>query len=422
MIRFLTTLFTRIASLILSFIIVLLNSRYLGAGGVGIISLVTLAISIIIMINELAGGGALVYLASRHAKWTLLRPAYVWAGISSFLFFFIIRWFQLVPPHLMIYTSLAGFIFTVTTANFNYLIGMKKMMSYNILYFLQLFLLFILLLIEYEMAGRNNEMSYIYSLLTAYLITGILSFILISGIQGETKINQDKSLPALLKFGSLNQLANIIQLFNYRFSYYIIERICGKENLGRYAVATQISETSWILGRSSAIVNYSDVSNSGDKDMAGRVLLVAKFTGLLTFLSMAVLNLIPAGFYKFLFGKDFTGLNLVILILSPGIILLSLNMIICSYFSGTGRVHINTIGSVIGLCFTIPLALWLIPGFGIPGAAMVCSVSYCVTTLWGIIQFAKYTRLKLINFLLSFQDIKKITKIVVHLLNRSIYH
>ena len=118
-----------------------------------------------------------------------------------------------------------------------------------------------------------------------------------------------------------------------------------------------------------------------------------------------------------MFGKEFTGLNMIIHCLSPGIILLAVSMVICSYFSGTGKVYINTTSSLIGLLFTIPLALWIIPKYGISGAAVVCSISYGASAIWTIYQFKKRAKLKLNDFFLTSGDVKKMVKITYNLLH-----
>ncbi len=91
--------------------------------------------------------------------------------------------------------------------------------------------------------------------------------------------------------------------------------------------------------------------------------------------------------------------------LAIGILMLSVSIILSSFFSGIGKPVHNAIGSGIGLIFTIVLGLLFIPRFGITGAGIVASISYSVSTLYQFIVFIRYSKLKASDFLLKKEEL-----------------
>ncbi len=90
---------------------------------------------------------------------------------------------------------------------------------------------------------------------------------------------------------------------------------------------------------------------------------------------LIVLLLVPESVFTF-FGKSFSGTRLIIGGLSVGIISNALSMMFSHYFAGLGKPKYNTIGSSVGLVFTLALGFWLISSYGIMGAAITASCSY----------------------------------------------
>ena len=77
------TTLVRFISALASLIILSMNARVLGPGGLGIISLIVVGIAIIQNISNIIGGSALVYLASRYDNFYLYLLSSLWALISA---------------------------------------------------------------------------------------------------------------------------------------------------------------------------------------------------------------------------------------------------------------------------------------------------------------------------------------------------
>jgi len=135
---------------------------------------------------------------------------------------------------------------------------------------------------------------------------------------------------------------------------------------------------------------YAKISNSTDVSYTKNITEQLTKYGLLTaFVALLVLLLIPAGFYTWLFGKEFRGLNELMWYLAPGIWVFNYALIIGHYFSGHGKYYVNAIASGIGLVVTCASAYYFIPTLKIQGAALSASISYFVTSLVVILYFRK---------------------------------
>ncbi|MCB0784673.1 MAG: hypothetical protein KDC02_10735, partial [Flavobacteriales bacterium] len=91
------TIATRVFVQVMNLLVIVVAGHRLGAVGLGDISLVVLGITIVMLVNNLVGGGALVYLVPRHPLKELLPPAYAWAVITAGIAWVLVKVLPLVP-------------------------------------------------------------------------------------------------------------------------------------------------------------------------------------------------------------------------------------------------------------------------------------------------------------------------------------
>jgi len=418
--KILGTAGSRLIITLISFIVVIINARNLGAGGVGEITLLVLGITIILLISNVVGGGALVYLIPRFDLFTILVPAYFWSFLSAIIGAYALSFFDLIPriyTHHVLFLSLFQ---SLASTNLNVLLGKEKIKQFNFISVFQVVVLIGSLILFFFYLNRIEVISYIYSMYLAYFSSFLISaFAIRKFVNFEGFEKFDEAIIQIFKYGTYVQLANLLQLLNYRLGYFIIERFLGKPSLGVFSVGTQVSEGLWLFGKSVAMVQYSRISNSTDAVYA-RILTLRfiKFVFVLTFSLLAVLILIPDSFFVLIFMKDFSGLHQIILSLSPGILAMSVSMILSHFFSGTGRHYHNTISSGIGLVLTLIFGFTLIPEFGILGAGITASISYFASASYQLIVFMKITKTLAGNFLLSGDDISFIKNEISEIIKR----
>ena len=406
--KVLGTIGSRLLIAFVSLTIIIITSKQLGAEAMGTISLIILGITIVQMVNNFVGGSALIYLIPRFEICKLIVPSYIWALLTAIVCSYILNFFNLIPNEYFIHVFFLSLIQSISSVNLNILLGKEKIKQYNFITATQIIILIGVLIFMIFEQNNKDVYAYITALYISYLFTMCASMIIAFRLFKFTKLNNLKEvLQNIFRFGSYVQVANIIQLLNYRLSYFLVENFISRAALGVYSVGVQLSEGLWLTGKSMAIVQYSKISNTDDKEYAKKItLLFGKISFLITFFLLIVLLLIPYNFFTFLFGKDFSELPVVILSLSSGILFLSLSFSLSHYFSGIGKHYHNSISSSIGLIFTIILGYILIPEYKLIGAGITASVAYLSILTYQIFFFIKISEAKIKDLLISYNDIK----------------
>lgn len=417
--RILTTTASRLIIALTNLGIVTVAARALGAEGMGTISLFILGISIIQIFSALVGGSVLVYMASRFPVVQLIAPAWAWTLIISVSGSFLLTWFQLAPPEYAFDLFAISMLQSLFSINQNIQIGKEKILQYNLAAMSQSLILLISLIFLIHLVGNADIRSYITAMYISFSLAFLISFSGIIRYFTMARLFNPEVIRETFRFGSYVQVAGILQLFNYRLSYYIIEKFFDRATLGVFSIGIQISESVWIISKSIALVQYSKVSNSGDNDYNVRITLeFIRFTSILTIMMLCVLLLLPDDLFVMIFRNDFRNVGEVIISISAGILAVSISLMFSHYFSGSGKPWHNTISSGIGLAFTVILGFILIPSMGIIGAGITSSASYMAGMLYQFFVFRKMTSSPITAFVPGVRDVRKFLELLKDMKNR----
>lgn len=410
--RILSTTAARLIIALTNLGIVTVAARALGAEGIGTISLFILGISIIQLISALVGGSVLVYMSARYPIVQLITPAWIWALLISALGSFLLTRYELAPPEFATDLFFVALLQSLFSINQNIQIGKEKIMQYNLAAIAQSLLMLASLVVLLSLSSTPDVKDYIHALYISFGIAFLFSFAGILKYFTRVQPFKREVLRETFRFGSYVQVAGILQLFNYRLSYYIIEKFFDRATLGIFSIGVQISESVWIISKSIALVQYSRISNSKDDAYNVRITLdFIKFTSVFTVLFLLVLMLLPDELYVFVFRNDFRNVGQVILSIAPGIFAVAISLMFSHYFSGSGKPWHNTISSGIGLIFTVALGFTLIPVMGIVGAGITSSLAYLAGMLYQYIVFKKSTSTPFSQFIPGREDIGKIRRL-----------
>lgn len=385
---------------VLNFILVTLVFRVLGKSGTTDMGLIVLGISFIVMISNIVGGSALVYLTSRESNFTLLIVSYLWAIFSMIFMGSILFTFELVPMEFIGWTILIGFLECIFSIHNQLFIGKVQMKNHNGLKLFQKITqvgLFILFSITFD--------NFVLSLLISYILVLLFSFYIVYNQLSTFKIEGfSRVFKKAISYGFQVQTSNILQLLNYRLLYFIIEKSMGSV-LGLFIVAVQLSESLWIPSKALAIVQYGKVST--ETEFAKKTKLSLSFlkaSVLITFLLLLVLLLIPTPLFVYFFGEEILGIKPIILSLSLGVMAISFSQTFAHYFSGQGKYSVLVKGASIGL-ITLLISGWVLIYFlEIIGAGLATSLTYLVSCLYLGNQFFNHTSLKLKDLTIKKSD------------------
>lgn len=388
--KIISTTASRLLIAIVNLAIVWISARQLGAEGMGTISLIILGISINQMVSAMVGGSALVYLVPRHPLMQLLTPAWIWAVLVSAGGSSLLGWFSLVPREFVLDLFWISLLQSYFSINLNVLLAKEKLVQFNLMAVLQVLLVLGTLVVLFAGFSLYNVRSYLIALYISFGGAFLISYALISKYTDYSNCWSFSIFKETFRYGSYLQTASFMQLFNYRLSYFIIEKYFDRATLGVFSIGVQISESVWIISKSIAMVQYSRIANSTDKVYSQKLTSdFIKITALLTIIMLGVLLLLPSQFFVFLFHGGFSNVTKVILSLSPGIFAVAVSLMLSHYFSGNGMPWHNTWSSGIGLAFTLALGFVLIPMYGLTGAGITASVAYTAGMLYQLIVFAR---------------------------------
>lgn len=209
-----------------------------------------------------------------------------------------------------------------------------------------------------------------------------------------------------IRYGIIGYFANLLQFLNYRLDMFLVNFYMSLSSVGIYSIAVNLTEMMWYMTSSISLALYPKISQSEKAENLKLVPLICRvnfwFTIILSLIFFATSKIIV----DVLYGKQFLAASRCMMILIPGICIFSITKVLANYFLGTGRPGINSTISLLALTINIALNIFLIPRYGIEGAAIATTISYTFSSLFTIIIFLRMTDLTIQDlFLLNMNDL-----------------
>jgi O-antigen/teichoic acid export membrane protein len=197
-----------------------------------------------------------------------------------------------------------------------------------------------------------------------------------------------------VRFGAKLHGGMLAQWANYSIDRFLINVFLGAGAVGIYAVAAGLAERLWVLPGAvgASLFSRTGGDSSDDARVTGRACRTALWT--MSGACAAVALLAPAA-VPMVFGPRFAGAADALLLLLPGVLLLTAGKVLAPYVCNRGRPLLATYISVGALVLTVLLNLLLVPRFGIEGAAVASSISYGANGLAFAIVFLRMSALPL---------------------------
>lgn len=408
--KILHTLTSRVGAAGLSFLVVVLTAKFLGAAGRGEASIFMANVAIILLFTSLIGGTGITYLASRINFYQLLLPSYLWSGLVCVLATLALYATGQAPETSIWHLGWLSLLLAFFTINTTVLLGRDQVKTNNYLTLLQTFLTVSGLAIGFLVLEQKVIETYFHALYLAYGVTALLSFLALFKLPERPDFsNFTQNLKQLVRVGTVAQFSNIITFLNYRLGYYFLQTWAGLEAVGVFSVAVTLSEAIWMVGRSLATVQYAKLVNTENTDEAKTLTKqLAKLSFTVTTLAVLVLILFPAEGLKLIFGKEFGPVKPVIYVLATGVIATGTGMIFSHYFAGRGRYQENNRAALFGLLFTVPGCWFLIPQLGILGAGLASTLSYVAAFAYLYWKFRQETAFSLKQLVPNRADFREI--------------
>lgn len=399
------TVISRFLILLLSFGLVIYSTNMWGSEGKGSISIVIANAAIVGFFSNIFAGSTISYFASKYKTEKVLLYAYLWSIIVGIIIPIVFSFY--IQGEYLFYLIGISVFSSLLSANINLFVGRKNIQMFNLYTILQqaIHILFIVALIYFLKITAVT--TFFIAQISCYgLLFLISSFQLLSKCDfsdiGFSKI----VLKDMFEYGWKSQLSAFIQFLNYRLSFYFLEYFEGIAYVGIFSIGVTFSEAIWTLSRSIAVILYSDIINNKNSENAvEKTRASLKITFLITLVFVIGVLIVPSQIYVIIFGKDFYQTKEIILLLSPGIMAIAVSNIIGYYFSATNSLGILNIKSIAGLFITIAFSFYAIPRWGIYGACIVTTISYCFSSAILFRKFYQITEFRVKDYLTSRAEI-----------------
>ena len=375
----------QIAKAAISFGVVVVYSRYLGASGRGQMSILLLYLQVSLMFGELLAGSAMAnwlvkYSPAQILPWVALFSLGV-LGISGTVLHFIfhISWALLIPL-LVQGLSLAWLNIQYNIYQSQGWIGRRNKLQVALEGLKLLSLLFVALLIPAQDVVSLNIQSMLEVLATVTF--GILCFSMF-----KTKSMWKLAFPILLPppgvffEGLWAQLGHFMLFLVMKSPLWFISYFLGDSEAGVFANALLIADTVWIFSGSFGTVIHSRVLRNSSKVFHERLIRrYIDFSLLGTLVICMMLVIIPNGFFIMVFGENFSMLKTEFIWLIPGIVFSAMSTTIGNYLHGMNRFRAlfkNHFLAVTALICMVTIGNKL--GFGL--GAVIISMNFALLVL-----------------------------------------
>jgi len=415
------TISTRYLIAFLNLLLISINGKVLGVEGMGLVGIIYASANIAMIFSSVLCGNTIIYFMNRYDVRYVIWPAYIWAFIGSAIACGIMYMFNMLPQGFEFAIFGLAVLLTLVIVNSRVLLGKDKIKAFNIVFLIQGGLLFFVLLCIYFIFNKKSPEAYVWGVFITNGIAWLISLVLLkSPLSNRSSMPLPDSMSKLVKemfvYGLWSSADNLAEGLTTRINYFLLQRLSGYGYVGLLDAGTKISESVWHISRSVTFISYSQTTKTKDPDAQVQMTLrFFKLTYFALILAMTIILFIPEWVYTdYIFTNEFAGIQHIIRGLSVGIVALGCNSILGHYFIGTGRVKYSTVCSCCGLLGLLISGYFLIPAYGVLGAAISSSIAFSIMLLFSLIVFVNLTKISLMEFLPTMDDIKRVKQMFKH--------
>lgn len=398
-----TTVVRQVIAGLLTFAATILIARAYGPEGNGIYAVVLLLPTLLATLLSLGIGPANVYflgsdqVSVREAVRTscLIGGCLVLFGACGGAGLIVLgdQVFPGVPP-MLLWLSLAAFpVVLINGFLASVFQGLQQFRVYNGVAVLQPAVFFVLLCAVVLSDDRR-----LIVLVAMQLLAGLIALAFASWFIRQALI--DEAHPAtstgysrsVMDYGWKAHLGNIISFVNYRTDIFLINFFMAPAFAGLYVIAVSLAEKLWLLSSAVSTVLFPRLSQLGSQEDKRQRLtpIVSRFVFLITLVASGLLALLAFPIVPLVFGEDYRGSIVPMLILLPGVVAVAGARVWANDIAARGRPELNMYVAGVTAITNITGNILLIPVMGISGAAFATSASYSICALMTLVI---YTRL-----------------------------
>lgn len=259
-------------------------------------------------------------------------------------------------------------------------------------------LCYVLVLLLFLLLFKMQVTGVIYALVFGGLVKLLLLFYQ-PKVEGGYKLFLADDVKKLATFGFQIFLSNLFLTTVFRVDTFFLNKMVSLSQLGLYSVSVNVGELLLLIPSAIGVALFPHLSGLAREEQQQAMCLVGRISSLIGLIGIVGLGIIGYPFILIVFGRNFLSAFVPLLFLLPGLMAMTVNYSYSNYFSSIGKPMVGGIVFFIGLGFNVVLNLWLIPIFGISGAAISSSITYIVITTGFVLKIKQQDRLSIREFL-----------------------
>jgi len=400
--------FTQILATVLITIISIVNARYLGPSGLGIMSLVVVVLTLLSMFGNLGIGLSNIFFGGKKKySWEeltnnsivssiILGSLLIVVGIIYFLYFSENLIPQTGAELLVIISFIVPFMLLINYLQY-ILLGQYRIKEYNLTTILQNLMYLIFIFVNFLILNGGVQ-GVIISYVLAVLLTSLLLIFRVKTIKRlsfKLEIFQES-----IKFGVKGYIGTVIQFFNYRIDMLILNMLLGAASVGYYTIAVSLVEALWYFPNAVGTLLLSRTPKLKTEDVNKSTPLISRNAFFITLVLGVILFVFGKFIIVLLFGNEYLPSVEPLWYLIPGIVALSICKVLGNELAGRGKPIINTYISITSLVVNIPLNFLLIPVLGISGSALASTISYTVSAVLTLVYFSRVSENRILDLII----------------------
>ncbi|MBX3241467.1 MAG: polysaccharide biosynthesis C-terminal domain-containing protein [Chitinophagaceae bacterium] len=411
--------FYKIANAVVSFFILVMMSRLMGAEGYGIFSLMLVNVGFFNLLSSMGAEAGIAYhSAAGFATDRILRMLWKIILFQTALIFLIEFFhFELFSVNWLLASDsfrigLIGILyFVIASVNEKYicLLNGKQMFlsTAGLILFCNILLLLALLVVPLFFTGGMQTAVYYIAFVAAGFVQAVVLIIIGNSIRrnrlDDTPSGTDIKAGSFLSYSVITYFANLMQFAAYRIDIWAIHYFKGPETLGPYAVASRLLQFFWLLPGVIATTLLVKIANEKERFESRMLHAVLRVTNGINLFAATVLLVLANWFIPVVFGKNYSGAVLPFLILTPGYVMFCNTVILAAFFAAKNKLKVNFGGSMLCLLTGAVLNLLLVPRLGAMGAACGTSISFIITTVFFLVKYRREERLSWRQLIIPFK-------------------
>ena len=405
------TFITKAALILVGLVTSVIMARALGPEGRGLFSLAVVASSMVFNATNLGVGAASGYYLGRRktpieALAGNLLSLSVAIGASALVLSLSLAGVlvsRLIPsvPLWAVVVALCAVPFSGLLYNFQMLFRAKgDFRNFNLVEILQPSAFFVLLVLSAVFIPARLFGASIVSFLVSNAVAGLGAVLLMRRCFGFGFRWDPDIVKGTVRFGVQQNVATFLDVLNYRFDMLLVNYFLDPVYVGFYSIAIVIPEKLWNIPNILSTVLHPRVAHAGDEAEANRdTALVSRITVLIIGVSCVAILLLGSALVRLLYSERFMPAVSPMLILLPGILMISIAKVLTSDLIARGHPRANMWAGLVAVASNVACNVVLIPRMRIDGAALASTISY---SLYGIVivgYFMRVSGLRPVSFL-----------------------